>query len=174
MQMADEESDEEYESGRCPTPFASSPFVLVPGYAWTCMVLRCACRREAAMASIATSSPCGSRSMLQHGCQATLQAEGVDTDNPSCRCLSPAAFCAPVPYARPIVIDNGTGRIKAGFADDEAPKVSLVRALLLHNVCPPFSSCAVPCRGHALKRWCLCVCMRVLARARTRGAVHFP
>ena len=24
---------------------------------------------------------------------------------------------------RPIVIDNGTGRIKAGFADDEAPKV---------------------------------------------------
>ena len=23
---------------------------------------------------------------------------------------------------RPIVIDNGTGRIKAGFADDEAPK----------------------------------------------------
>jgi flagellar biosynthesis GTPase FlhF len=42
------------------------------------------------------------------------------------------AHCVPRALAfctnRPIVIDNGTGRIKAGFADDQAPKVPLFRA----------------------------------------------
>jgi len=112
MQMADEaESEDEYESGRyCLIVPLTISFALPP--------------REPLRARIA----------MRGYVEMTL------TTTISCFCLSPSfspslaslfGTALHVPSFRtnrPIVIDNGTGRIKAGFADDEAPKVPLFRA----------------------------------------------